>query len=239
MAYEREGVAYRDLAVLIHVYNEVMLEAKPDPLSKTQSALSMDCGTPFCDQNPGCPLGNKIPKFNEFVNLNRWRKALDRLLETNNFPEFTARSALLHVISHEEYNGLKANLLARSPPVSFNELHGLLSDHDYLITRMLAANTQVPQAFLAAATPTQQPLSAATTPPQQPNLDYIQQQLHNLQLMASQLGYQLNPVTSPRPQAFFGSDTKSPNRIGIRNASLKIELELRLQSPRYKDTSYN
>ncbi|CAH1449627.1 unnamed protein product [Lactuca virosa] len=38
-----------------------------------------------------CPLGNKIPEFNELVYQNRWREALDRLLETNNFPEFTGR----------------------------------------------------------------------------------------------------------------------------------------------------
>jgi len=39
----------------------------------------------------GCPLGNKIPEFNELVYQNRWHEALYRLLETNNFPEFTGR----------------------------------------------------------------------------------------------------------------------------------------------------
>jgi len=39
----------------------------------------------------GCPLGNKIPEFNELVYEGRWREALDRLLLTNNFPEFTGR----------------------------------------------------------------------------------------------------------------------------------------------------
>ncbi|PIN20516.1 Thioredoxin reductase [Handroanthus impetiginosus] len=69
-----------------------MEESKPGPLLKTQSARCMDCGTPFCHQdNSGCPLGNKIPEFNELVYQNRWREALDRLLETNNFPEFTGR----------------------------------------------------------------------------------------------------------------------------------------------------
>lgn len=42
-------------------------------------------------EHSGCPLGNKIPEFNELVHQNRWREALDRLLETNNFPEFTGR----------------------------------------------------------------------------------------------------------------------------------------------------
>ncbi|XP_057950396.1 glutamate synthase 1 [NADH], chloroplastic isoform X1 [Malania oleifera] len=92
IAYEREGVAYRDPNVRMNDWKEVMEESKPGPLLKTQSARCMDCGTPFCHQeNSGCPLGNKIPEFNELVYQNRWREALDRLLETNNFPEFTGR----------------------------------------------------------------------------------------------------------------------------------------------------
>ncbi|KAL0304397.1 UNVERIFIED_CONTAM: Glutamate synthase 1 [NADH], chloroplastic [Sesamum radiatum] len=81
-----------DPNVRLNDWNEVMEEIKPGPLLKTQSARCMDCGTPFCHQeNSGCPLGNKIPEFNELVYQNRWREALDRLLETNNFPEFTGR----------------------------------------------------------------------------------------------------------------------------------------------------
>ncbi|KAM7272776.1 hypothetical protein ACFE04_027439 [Oxalis oulophora] len=92
VAYEREGVQYRDPNVRMGDWGEVMEESKPGPLLKTQSARCMDCGTPFCHQeNSGCPLGNKIPEFNELVYQNRWREALDRLLETNNFPEFTGR----------------------------------------------------------------------------------------------------------------------------------------------------
>ncbi|OMO88406.1 hypothetical protein CCACVL1_08410 [Corchorus capsularis] len=92
VAYEREGVQYRDPNVRMNDWKEVMEETKPGPLINTQSARCMDCGTPFCHQeNSGCPLGNKIPEFNELVYQNRWREALDRLLETNNFPEFTGR----------------------------------------------------------------------------------------------------------------------------------------------------
>ncbi|GFP81092.1 glutamate synthase 1 [nadh] chloroplastic [Phtheirospermum japonicum] len=92
VAYERESISYRDPTVRMNDWNEVMEETKPGPLLTTQSARCMDCGTPFCHQeNSGCPLGNKIPEFNELVYQNRWREALDRLLETNNFPEFTGR----------------------------------------------------------------------------------------------------------------------------------------------------
>ncbi|XP_058100409.1 glutamate synthase 1 [NADH], chloroplastic isoform X5 [Magnolia sinica] len=92
LAYERESISYRDPDVRMNDWEEVAVESKPGQLLKTQSARCMDCGTPFCHQeNSGCPLGNKIPEFNELVYQNRWREALDRLLETNNFPEFTGR----------------------------------------------------------------------------------------------------------------------------------------------------
>nr|XP_011470226.1 PREDICTED: glutamate synthase [NADH], amyloplastic isoform X3 [Fragaria vesca subsp. vesca] len=92
ISYEREGVQYRDPNVRMNDWDEVMEETKPGPLVNTQSARCMDCGTPFCHQeNTGCPLGNKIPEFNELVYQNRWHDALERLLETNNFPEFTGR----------------------------------------------------------------------------------------------------------------------------------------------------
>ena len=49
----------------------------------------MDCGIPFCHQ--GCPLGNLIPDWNDLVYHDRWQTAIERLLATNNFPEFTGR----------------------------------------------------------------------------------------------------------------------------------------------------
>ena len=49
----------------------------------------MDCGIPFCMQ--GCPLGNRIPVFNDRVYGSDWREAARQLFSTNNFPEFTGR----------------------------------------------------------------------------------------------------------------------------------------------------
>ena len=49
----------------------------------------MDCAVPFCHM--GCPLGNVIPEFNHQVYLGNWDRALNVLLSTNNFPEFTGR----------------------------------------------------------------------------------------------------------------------------------------------------
>jgi len=56
---------------------------------KTQASRCMDCGIPFC--NNGCPLGNLIPDWNDLVYRNEWRKAIEALHATNNFPEFTGR----------------------------------------------------------------------------------------------------------------------------------------------------
>jgi glutamate synthase (NADPH) small chain len=55
-----------------------------------QSARCMDCGIPYCHAH-GCPLGNLIPDFNDMVYRGHWRKALELLHRTNNFPEVTGR----------------------------------------------------------------------------------------------------------------------------------------------------
>ena len=57
--------------------------------AKEQASRCMDCAVPFCHM--GCPLGNVIPDFNHQVYLGDWKKALEALLATNNFPEFTGR----------------------------------------------------------------------------------------------------------------------------------------------------
>ena len=61
--------------------------AYPDGELTRQSARCMDCGVPFCHQ--GCPLGNLIPDWNDLVYRDSWRAAVERLHQTNNFPEFT------------------------------------------------------------------------------------------------------------------------------------------------------
>ena len=69
-------------------WQEVYLPYTNETLQQ-QGARCMDCGIPFCHQ--GCPLGNLIPDWNDLVYRDRWRVAFDRLLATNNFPEFTGR----------------------------------------------------------------------------------------------------------------------------------------------------
>ncbi len=61
----------------------------PDEALRQQGSRCMDCGIPFCHQ--GCPLGNLIPDWNDLVYRDRWQSAIERLMATNNFPEFTGR----------------------------------------------------------------------------------------------------------------------------------------------------
>ena len=58
-----------------------------DRVLREQGGRCMDCGVPFCQE--GCPLGNKIPDWNDLVYSDRWQEALTHLHATNNFPEFT------------------------------------------------------------------------------------------------------------------------------------------------------
>jgi glutamate synthase (NADPH/NADH) small chain len=83
VTFERRPVEER-----INDWKEVYKDFPEDKL-KAQASRCMDCGVPFCHQ--GCPLGNIIPDWNDLVYRDRWKDALQRLLATNNFPEFTGR----------------------------------------------------------------------------------------------------------------------------------------------------
>ena len=54
-----------------------------------QAARCMDCGIPFCQS--GCPVHNIIPDWNDLAYRGGWRRAIEVLHSTNNFPEFTGR----------------------------------------------------------------------------------------------------------------------------------------------------
>ena len=67
-------------------YRHVYTGYPADELTR-QASRCMDCGVPFCHQ--GCPLGNLIPDWNDLVYRDSWQAAIERLHQTNNFPEFT------------------------------------------------------------------------------------------------------------------------------------------------------
>ena len=65
---------------------------------REQGARCMNCGVPFCQFGKpicgmvaGCPLNNLCPDWNDLVYKGFWDEALERLMLTNAFPEFTSR----------------------------------------------------------------------------------------------------------------------------------------------------
>ena len=86
--YKRADEKYVSVLERTRNYKEFTLKPSEKKL-QDQGARCMDCGVPFC--HSGCPLGNLIPDFNDAVYNNQWRKALNILHSTNNFPEFTGR----------------------------------------------------------------------------------------------------------------------------------------------------
>jgi len=90
MKYQRRSEKYRKPETRTRDWKELSSRLDEDGL-KYQAARCMDCGVPFCQSDTGCPISNIIPKWNELVFQNQWEDALNRLLMTNNFPEFTGR----------------------------------------------------------------------------------------------------------------------------------------------------
>ncbi len=86
--YERELPEKKEVKERLKDYEELYLPF-PDEKTVEQASRCMDCGVPFC--HSGCPLGNKIPDFNDAVYNQDWELAFSILKSTNNFPEFTGR----------------------------------------------------------------------------------------------------------------------------------------------------
>lgn len=82
----RQDVPKRPVELRLRDFDPVYARQQEDVV-RQQASRCMGCGVPFCHQ--GCPLGNLIPEWNELVLDADWRRAIDRLHATNNFPEFT------------------------------------------------------------------------------------------------------------------------------------------------------
>ncbi|MER5336357.1 glutamate synthase subunit beta [Micromonospora sp. NPDC002717] len=88
LRYDRRLPARRPVPVRISDWREVYPPAGEE-LIREQATRCMDCGIPFC--HDGCPLGNRIPDWNDLVRTGGWDAAVESLHATNNFPEFTGR----------------------------------------------------------------------------------------------------------------------------------------------------
>ncbi len=88
MEHDRRLPDRRPVAERIGDFKEIY-RPFPEPALREQAARCMDCGVPTC--HAGCPLGNRIPDWNDDVYHGRWQAAYHQLMATNNFPEFTGR----------------------------------------------------------------------------------------------------------------------------------------------------
>lgn len=87
LRHPREPISYREPGERRNDYREIYSPEWKVADLREQGERCMDCGVPAC--MAGCPLGNRIPEWNDLVAANDWKRALDRLHATNNFPEFT------------------------------------------------------------------------------------------------------------------------------------------------------
>jgi glutamate synthase (NADPH/NADH) small chain len=90
LEYARVAVSDREPEDRVRDFDEFHIELS-DVERREQGARCMDCGIPFCHSSYGCPVSNLIPEWNDLVYLGKDEEAFERLLQTNNFPEFTGR----------------------------------------------------------------------------------------------------------------------------------------------------
>ncbi|MDD2680419.1 MAG: glutamate synthase subunit beta, partial [Candidatus Omnitrophica bacterium] len=84
----RKNSSYRKVCERIKDFEEVSKQ-RLEKQSQEQASRCMDCSTPFCHW--GCPLGNYIPEWNDYMHQGNWKAALVLSEATNNLPEITGR----------------------------------------------------------------------------------------------------------------------------------------------------
>ena len=85
---DRRERDYLDPKERLKNYREFVVQPDEGTLAG-QASRCMNCGIPYCHN--GCPVNNLIPDWNHLVYEADWKRALDMLHSTNNFPEFTGR----------------------------------------------------------------------------------------------------------------------------------------------------
>jgi glutamate synthase (NADPH) small chain len=88
LTIERKEAGYRPVHERITDFGEVEQTLNNED-RMLQASRCMDCGIPFCSW--GCPLGNKMPEYQDLMFKKKWKEAYAVLTETDDFPEFTGR----------------------------------------------------------------------------------------------------------------------------------------------------
>ncbi|VBB45056.1 Glutamate synthase (NADPH) small chain [uncultured Paludibacter sp.] len=84
----RKDAGYRPILERIYDFGEVEQTLNRED-RKLQASRCMDCGIPFCHW--ACPLGNRMPEWQDLIYKGKWKEGVEVLHETNNFPDFTGR----------------------------------------------------------------------------------------------------------------------------------------------------
>ncbi|HKI88996.1 MAG TPA: glutamate synthase subunit beta, partial [Draconibacterium sp.] len=88
MTVPRKEAGYRPAKERIYDYGEVEQTLNEND-RQLQASRCMDCGIPFCQW--GCPVGSKIPEWQDALYRGRKDEAYYILQSTNSFPEITGR----------------------------------------------------------------------------------------------------------------------------------------------------
>lgn len=88
MMIPRKESGYRPVKERIFDYGEVEQTLNEND-RKLQASRCMDCGVPFCHW--GCPVGSKIPEWQDSLYKGNYDEAYRILHSSNSFPEFTGR----------------------------------------------------------------------------------------------------------------------------------------------------
>lgn len=88
MTIGRKEAGYRPVHERVTDFGEVEQTLNNED-RMLQASRCMDCGVPFCHW--ACPLGNKMPEYQDMVFKGKWKEAWEILNETDDFPEFTGR----------------------------------------------------------------------------------------------------------------------------------------------------
>ncbi|MDR3094263.1 MAG: glutamate synthase subunit beta [Bacteroidales bacterium] len=88
LTVSRKEAGYRPVLERIADFSEVEQTLNSDDRI-LQASRCMECGVPYCHWS--CPLGNRMPEWQDSLSKGKWAEAYERLVATNNFPEFTGR----------------------------------------------------------------------------------------------------------------------------------------------------
>ena len=88
MTIPRKEGGYRPVNERIFDFGEVE-QTLDEADRRQQAARCMDCGVPFCHW--GCPVGSKIPEWQDSLYKGNYDEAYRILHSTNSFPEITGR----------------------------------------------------------------------------------------------------------------------------------------------------